>query len=161
MSLLFLVVAAVILCFGLVVFVGAPYLPTMNPQVALALEFLDLKPGQTLLELGCGDGKVVIAAAKQGVRVVGYELNPLLCALCWLRTRRYRSTVSIRWADFWRADWPKAEAVFGFILPKYMPKLEHKIVNEKRGPMKVVSFAFPIPKRHVVKSRDGVYLYQF
>jgi hypothetical protein len=161
MSLLLLVVVVVILCFGLVVFVGAPYLPTMRPQIALAFSFLDLKPGQTLIELGCGDGRVVLAAARQGIRVVGYELNPLLFLLCWLRTRRYRHLVSIRLGDFWRADWPRADAVFGFILPKYMAKLDKKITHDNRTSVKVVSFAFPIPGKMPVRQENGVYLYQY
>jgi hypothetical protein len=71
-----LVAASVVLvCFGLVLIVGAPYLPTLTPQVEAALDMLDLKPGQTMLELGCGDGKVLIAAAKRGWHCVGYELK--------------------------------------------------------------------------------------
>jgi 16S rRNA A1518/A1519 N6-dimethyltransferase RsmA/KsgA/DIM1 with predicted DNA glycosylase/AP lyase activity len=133
----------------------------MRPQIKLALEFLNLQPGQTLIELGCGDGRVLLAAAQQGVKVVGYELNPLLFIICWLRTRRYRRLVKVRLADFWRADWPPADAIFGFILPKYMPKLDKKIMQENRTPIKVVSFAFPIPGRKPVKQQDGVYLYKY
>ena len=45
-----------VISFGFVVFVGPPYLPTLDKQVRTALDLLDLKKGQTLLELGCGDG---------------------------------------------------------------------------------------------------------
>jgi hypothetical protein len=54
-----------IICFAGVLTVGAPYLPTLKQQVVTALELAQLKPGQSLLELGCGDGKVVLAAANQ------------------------------------------------------------------------------------------------
>jgi hypothetical protein len=150
-----------ILCFGFVVFVGAPYVPTMKPQVAAAFELLDLQPGQHLLELGCGDGMVLIAAAQRGIRATGYELNPLLFVLCLLRTFKYRRLVRVKLADFWQSDWPKADAVFGFILPKLMPKLDAKIVGQKRGPLKVVSFAFAIPGKKIVRQQAGVFLYEY
>jgi 16S rRNA A1518/A1519 N6-dimethyltransferase RsmA/KsgA/DIM1 with predicted DNA glycosylase/AP lyase activity len=135
--------------------------PTLTPQVGIVFQLLELRPGQQLIELGCGDGKLLIAAAKRGIKVTGYELNPLLFIICWLRTRRYRRLVSVRLADYWRADWPKADAVFGFILPKLMAKLDRKITGEHRGPLKVVSFAFEIPGRQPVTSRQGVHLYHY
>lgn len=75
---LVLAIAVLILCFGGVLLFGAPYLPTLTPQVQAALELCKLQSGDTLLELGCGDGKVLIAAAERGATVIGYELNPLL-----------------------------------------------------------------------------------
>ncbi|HSH18794.1 MAG TPA: class I SAM-dependent methyltransferase, partial [Candidatus Saccharimonadales bacterium] len=95
-------------CFGFVLLRGAPYLPTLRKQVDAALDLADLSPGDTLLELGCGDGKVMIAAAQRGLKVVGYELNPILACIAWLRTRRYGKQVQVVWGDFWTKDWPKA-----------------------------------------------------
>jgi SAM-dependent methyltransferase len=160
-NVIFILFFAVVLCFGFVVLFGAPYVPTMRRQVEAAFELLDLKPGQRLVELGCGDGRLLIAAAQRGIYATGYELNPLLAAICWLRTRRYRRFVSIKVADFWRADWPRADAVFGFILPKLMPKLDEKIVRENRGPLKVASFAFVIPGRKPARTQNGVFLYDY
>lgn len=94
-------------CFGGVVFFGAPYLPTLSPQVKAALDLAGLKKGDHLLELGCGDGKVVLAAARRGINVIGYELNPILAAVAWLRTWRYRKNVRIVWGDFWNKVWPR------------------------------------------------------
>jgi cyclopropane fatty-acyl-phospholipid synthase-like methyltransferase len=110
-----LIIAIIMLSFAGVLLFGAPYVPTLTPQVAAALELLDLQPGQTMLELGCGDGKVVIAAAKQGIRVIGYELNPILWLIAWSRTRRYRTLVSIRLGDYWVAHWPAYNGIFAFI----------------------------------------------
>ena len=77
MTIVLIVIAVVFICFAGVVAFGAPYLPTLRPQVETALELVNLMPGQTLLELGCGDGKVLVAAAQTGLHAVGYELNPL------------------------------------------------------------------------------------
>jgi len=158
---LVLLVGLVIVSFGTVVLVGAPYLPTLRPQVKAALELADLKPGQTLLELGCGDGRVVLAAARQGLKVVGYELNPVLALVAWLRTRRYRQQVRIIWGDYWHSAWPPAEAIFVFLLSKYMNKLDKKIVQYPHKPVNLVSFAFVIPDRKPAQRRAGVFLYQY
>src|SRR5690554_3061153 len=97
------------LVFGLVVFFGAPYLPTLKSQKETALDMLDLKPGQTLLELGSGDGRVARSAAKRGVKVVGYELNPFLVILSRIVTWKYRKKVKIIWGNYWRHKWPEAD----------------------------------------------------
>ncbi|MGH7191987.1 MAG: class I SAM-dependent methyltransferase [Candidatus Saccharimonadales bacterium] len=154
-------VIIVLLCFAAVTLFGAPYLPTLEPQMQAALELAGLKPGQTMLELGCGDGRVLIAAAKQGIDVVGYELNPLMAAVAWIRTRRYRRHVKVVWGDFWRAEWPPAEVVFTFLLTRYMRKLDREITRYPHRPVKLVSFAFKVPGRKPAAVKRGVYLYLY
>lgn len=156
-----IIILAVMACFAGVLLFGAPYLPTLTPQVKAALDLADLKPGQTILELGCGDGKVLIAAAQRGVNSVGYELNPMLALLCWLRTRRYRKNVIVIWGDFWKKPWPEAEAIFTFLLPKYMKKLDKKVIQFAHNPVKLVSFAFEVPDKKPAATKDGVFLYKY
>jgi SAM-dependent methyltransferase len=151
-------------CFGIVLLRGAPYLPTLTKQVETALDMVDLKPGQTLLELGCGDGKVLIAAAERGWNVVGYELNPMLAFVAWLRVRKYKGRVTVVWGDFWAKDWPPAEAIFVFLLDSFMEKLNTNIVqySGKTGKkIKLVSFAFQIPGKEPKATRDGLFLYEY
>jgi SAM-dependent methyltransferase len=154
-------IVAVLACFAGVLLVGAPYLPTLSPQVEAAIKLSGLKSADTLLELGCGDGKVVLAAARQGITVVGYELNPLLAALAWLRTRRYRHNVTIIWGDFWRKPWPEAEGIFVFLLPKYMKRLDTKVMQYKHKPVKLVSFAFKIPGKTTSAEQKGLFAYDY
>jgi SAM-dependent methyltransferase len=157
-----LIIALVfIVAFGGVLLFGAPYLPTLQPQLQVALKLTKLQQGQTLLELGCGDGKVLIAAARQGLNVVGYELNPFLALVAWLRTRRYRKQVKVIWGDFWRYDWPPADAIFVFLLPKYMKKLDGKIERYNHKPIKLVSFAFEIKGKKSQISKDGIFAYDY
>ena len=158
-----LVVIGIVLliCFAGVLLFGAPYLPTLGSQIDTALELADLQPGQTLLELGCGDGRVLIAAAKRDMHVIGYELNPLLAAIAWLRTRRYRSRVRVVWGNFWQRQWPEVDAAFTFLLPKYMDKLDARCKDYEHRRLKLVSFAFTIPGKKPSKQRNGVYLYDY
>ena len=155
-----LIIIVVLICFTGVLLVGAPYLPTLTPQVKTALELANLKEGQTLLELGCGDGKVLIAAAEQGINVIGIELNPLMALISWLRTRKYRNA-RIIWGNFWSRSLYDADAIFVFLLPKYMEKLNTKIVQSTGKPVKLVSFAFQIPSKKPAKIKDDIYLYKY
>lgn len=152
-------------CFGFVLLFGAPYLPTLTKQAETALDLAGLQPGQTLLELGCGDGKVLIAAAERGWTVVGYELNPILASIAWIRTRRYGRRVKVICGNFWSVRWPEADAIFVFLLDKYMNRLDKKIVQDiilpTGRPLKLVSFAFPIPDKQPADMRSGIYLYLY
>ena len=156
-----LLLVFLILCFGFVLIFGAPYLPTLTKQAELALDMIDLHAGQTLLELGCGDGKVVVAAARRGWKVVGYELNPLLVLVCLWRTRHYRKLVTIKWGNFWTQDWPATDGIFVFVMQRQMGKLHTKIAQLSNKPLKLVSFAFTIPSKKPIAQKDGVYLYQY
>lgn len=160
-SAIWLVCIAVILLFSFVVFFGAPFLPTLRKQVEPALDLLALKPGQMLLELGCGDGRVLAAAAERGIYSVGYELNPLLVVYARLKTWRYRRKVRIIWGNYWKARWPEADGIFVFLLNPYMDKLNKKVMQDCRKPVKLVSFAFEIPDRKPLKHKNGLYLYSY
>jgi hypothetical protein len=155
------ILVVLIICFGGVLLFGAPYLPTLKPQIEAALKMADLKPGDTLIELGSGDGRVMLAAAKQGINVVGYELNPILAAISWLRTLMYKKHTATIWGDFWQKDWPEHQAIFTFLLPKYMSKLDKKVMQSKHKPVKLVSFAFEIPGKQPAAQKDGVFLYVY
>ncbi len=155
-----LALALVVITFCFVVFFGAPYLPTLKPQVRAAFDLLSLPTGSHILELGAGDGRVALEALKRGYRVTAVELNPILCMIMFFVTLRYRRQIRIICADFWRLSWPDTDAIFVFLLDKYMPKLEAKIQTRYTS-VKLVSFAFKIPGKNITAEKAGVYLYDF
>ena len=149
-------------CFSFVLLYGAPYVPTLRPQIHAALELINLKPGETLLELGCGDGKVLIAAAQTGLHAVGYELNPVMALIAWARTRRFKGQVRVVWGSFWDQPWPaEATGIFTFLHPRFMKRLDKKITQSNLLDVKLVSFAFEIPDKKPLKYNGGVFLYQY
>ncbi|MFT4532515.1 MAG: hypothetical protein ACI9T8_000538 [Candidatus Saccharimonadales bacterium] len=156
--------ATCILLFGGVVAFGAPFLPVLNSRVDDALDLLNLKKGQRILELGSGDGRIMIAAAKRGIYSTGYELNPLLVLWSYLLTARHRKYVTIKWGNYWKADWPEADGVFVFLLKPYMEKLDKRMkteIKESGKSMSLVSFAFTIESKKVTKEDNGMFLYKY
>ncbi|MBX4199446.1 class I SAM-dependent methyltransferase [Candidatus Saccharibacteria bacterium] len=161
-ALLSIIVLLLFFIFSFVILFGAPYVPTLSSQRKNALDILDLKPGQTLYELGSGDGTLILEAAKRGYKVVGYELNPILVLLSRYRTRKFKSQVRIIWGNFWKADISKADAVFVFLLDHYMKKLDEKIKAEhKKGTLKLASHAFTISGKKPDKKLGAVYRYTY
>ncbi len=158
---LYLFGMSIILAFGLVVLVGPPYLPTLKEQTGIALTMLELLPGQTLLELGSGDGRVMLAAAARGYKVVGIELNPLLVLYSRAVTWRYRKQVRIIWGNYFTVRWPDADAIFVFALPRLMPRLDARVTAWHQRPLKLVSFAFAVPGKRVARQKKGVLLYEY
>lgn len=105
MEWLFLLGAALVLFFGLIVVFGAPYVPSQRHYVRRLFEHLQLGTADTVVDLGSGDGMVLRAASAYGARAVGYELNPFLWAfsrvLSWGNRR-----VQVRLANAWTAPFP-------------------------------------------------------
>lgn len=157
-TILFIIFGVLLACFAGVLLRGAPYLPTLRAQGNTALDLLNLRPGQTLLELGSGDGTVLKMAAERGIRAVGIELNPILVIVSKIRLRKYGDLVEVHWGDFWATDWPKYDGVFVFLLDKYMVRLdEHMLLHGG----KLVSIAFEVPGKEPAKKQNGVLLYEY
>lgn len=150
-----------IFAYSFVLLFGAPYFPSLKPHMKAALDLLDLKKGQIVYDLGCGDGRFLKAAARQGVKSVGYELNPFVFGYAWLTTRQYRKLVKVHLGNFWKADISNADAVFVFLLDKYMAQLDKKLVKEAQPGLKLASHTFRIPGKKIVRQKYGVFLYKY
>jgi SAM-dependent methyltransferase len=143
------------------IFFGAPYLPILAPERDKLLDLVDLKPGQTILDLGCGDGTLLLAAARRGIRGVGYEISPFWWLVATLRTRRYRKLVTIQLANYWQRDWPKADAIYIFLITRFMTKATTEFARRLDYPVMVASYGFALPEVPVVRLEGAIYLYKY
>jgi SAM-dependent methyltransferase len=160
-SIAIIFLTVVLLVFSFVILFGAPYLPTLQPQAQNALDLLDLKPGQTLLELGSGDGRVLRQAARRGIKGIGYELNPLLVLYSQISCFRYRKLITFKCRNYWQVKLPPCDGIYVFLLDKYMQKLDTKIIQEVDGPVKLVSYAFKVPGKKPSAKKSGLMLYNY
>lgn len=147
--------------FALGALLGAPYLPSWRRDTEDLLDIAQLQPGQKLLDLGSGDGRILLAAAARGISAVGYEINPLLYLYSRWRCWRYRRLIKIKLADFWREDWPSVEVIYVFLIKRYMTKLDRKLKQELQQSTKVVSYIYPIPGQTPTKTTRNAYLYNY
>jgi SAM-dependent methyltransferase len=157
----YLLAAGLLGGFGIAVFIGAPYVPILRRDYGPLLELAELMPGQTLIDLGSGDGRLLREVAKRGVYAIGYEINPVLylvsLVVCW----RYRKLVSIKLGDYWHVNLPAADIIYVFLLDKYMARLDRKLTSELSRPTRLVSFVFQVPDKTAVRSSRNTFIYDY
>lgn len=147
--------------FGLIVLTGAPYVPTRQKDLNEIFHRLKLKSGDIVLDMGSGDGRVLLAAAQQGYQAVGYELNIFLWLLSKLRLHKYHKLVQINLKSLWQADLSKANAVFIFTAQPFVKRLNKKFLKELKPDSYVISYGFELPDRKPTKKIGAALVYQF
>ena len=123
------------------------YWPTPPEVVAKMLELADPKPGEVLYDLGCGDGRIVVAAAKTyGVKAVGIDIDPRRVKQSNENVKKagVGSLVTIRRQDVFEIDLSEASVVTMYLLPNLNQRLRPQLAKLKPG-ARVVSHAFLIP----------------
>lgn len=162
---LLLLLGCIVGVFAVVLLKGAPYLPVRRKERQLALELLGLRPGDTVVDLGSGDGAFLLAAAKAGLVAYGYELNPILCLVSKVRCWKYRQQVHIYWGDFWKVDFPaETKGVYVFLLDRFMEQLGKKLEQQSQklgAPLTVVSYTFQIPGHKPHAQKGALFRYDF
>ena len=124
---------------------GALYVSTPRKRIEAAADALTMKTGQVMLDLGCGDGRVLRCFRKRfEVSAIGYERN----LLAYLKARLLcagRRGISVRFRDFRKADLSAADVVFCYLFPDVLPALSVKLGEELKPGAVVVSANFSIP----------------
>jgi hypothetical protein len=158
--------ALVIVAGGLLLwtlFRGAPYVPTKRGDIDTAFGMMNLKPGDTLVDLGSGDGIVLKAAAAKGYRAVGYEINPLLVLISRWRLRKYPDA-KVFFGDFRHAQLPSdTKAVYIFSAGAFVTSMRQYLgreVTRLGHPVVVVSYGFRLPDENLVENKGALMLYR-
>ena len=84
-GLLFVIILFLFLLFD--AFLDLPYVATQSRKIEIIMKFAQVKKGETIVDLGSGDGRLLFACAKKGARAIGYEINPLLIFLTLLHAK--------------------------------------------------------------------------
>lgn len=154
-----------LLMFGLVVFRGAPYVPSRKIYIQSALTKLyRLTNKDTLVDIGSGDGVVLRQAAKLGAKAVGYEINPILVFIARFISRK-NSLVSVRMSDFWLSHLPdEATVVYVFSVTRDMQKISKWMQNETNRlgrDVHLISYGSKLDNQKSIKNLEAYNLYIF
>lgn len=150
--------------FLLIVFRGAPYVPIHGRDLDRLFTLYKFTKNDILVDLGSGDGRVLAAAARRGIKTVGYELNPFLY---WYSKVKLRNApgVEIKLEDFWTSKLPENTAVvFVFLAGPFMSKLDRKLTKEAGRfghDILLVSYGMKIPGKAVEAQSGGLLMYRF
>ena len=124
---------------------GALYVSTTRARIAAFIDAVPMKKGQTMVDLGCGDGRVLREVGKNyKIRTIGFEIN----LLAYIKARVLSlglKQVEIRRQNFWSQNLAGADLVFCYLYPDVMQRLSAKLKAELRPGTLVVSCNFALP----------------
>lgn len=153
-------------CLGLiwlgVVFVGPPYVPTLNKDLETLFSHLHLGRYDHVVDLGAGDGRVLKKTVTQGARATGVEINPILSWIARFRLRGTRAKIVTR--NMWHYTFPHDTTyVFVFCASAFIPRLERYLEKQaRRGQtFRVISYGFTLVGREPEKVIGSFNIYAF
>lgn len=139
------------------------YVPTPRKVVEEMLRMAELKPDDVVYDLGCGDGRIVIAAAQlRGVKAVGYDIDPerVKEARANVRAAGVEHLVRIEQADVFTLDLTGATVITLYLLPQLNVRLMPQLARLRAG-ARILSHNFdmrgakPVEVRHVTVEPGG------
>lgn len=150
-------------------FSAAPWVPTLANQRRHLLDNLVIEPGQTVVDLGSGDGSMLFEIARRypNTSCTGYEISLFPLALAWTRKllycRAYKN-VHLHFGNLFKQDLHQFDVIFIFLLEKCYPKLVASLKGKVAPHAKVVIEAWPLPDIELTEmlKADGllpIYIY--
>lgn len=141
------------------------WVPMWTKDMDRVIELADIKSGKKFCDLGCGEGKMLIAASRQGAKAVGYEISLLVYLVAKLRVWFSGQKIDIKFKDFWNEDLSEMDIVFFFLIPRIFPKLKEKLERELKPGARVIVYVWPIDgwQAEKVSQRENgpaIYLYK-
>ena len=138
-----------------------PYVPTTEQAVQAMLKLADVKKTDFVYDLGCGDGRIVIAAARDfGARGVGIDINPVRISEAKENARKagVQGLVRFEENDLFQADIHEASVVTIFLLTDINLKLRPKLLRELKPGTRLVSNTFDMgdwrPDREAIVGQE-------
>ena len=121
-----------------------PYVPTAPELVERMLDLADVTAGDYLIDLGCGDGRIAIAAARRGARALGVDLDPARIdqAVAAASFASLGDRVRFRRQDLFRTAIYEASVITLYLLPSVNLRLRPRLLTELRPGARVVSHNF-------------------
>jgi predicted RNA methylase len=143
---------------------GAPWVPTPYRTIRKMLKMAKVKPGDVVYDLGSGDGRIIIEAARTfGAKSVGIEIDPF--RFLWTKARiffqGYSNRVVILMGNFFKVDISDADVVTIYLLQETNEKLISKFVNELRPGTRIVSNTFTLPGMYIIDHDEKLKIYVY
>ncbi|MBD3189792.1 MAG: SAM-dependent methyltransferase [Candidatus Heimdallarchaeota archaeon] len=138
---------------------GAPWRPTPRKKVQKMLAMADIKPGEVIYDLGCGDGRIVIMAARRyNIKAVGIEIDFLRYIWCKIiiALLGLRKKVRVIYGDLFDQNLSEADVVICYLTQSTNNRLEQKLIEELKPGARIVSNTFYFHELPMV-TKDNLY----
>lgn len=139
-----------------------PYVPSADDRLEVMMGFAAVKPGDKSLDLGAGDGRVVIAMAKAGAIARGIEIDESRFKLARdrLKMAGLGRRARVERGNFWDIDFGGYDIITVFGIRGIMPGLEKKFLSEAKSGCRMVCNYFYFPNLRPQKVKNFVLLYE-
>lgn len=140
---------------------GAIYVPSSLNKMPIMMEYASIKKGERVIDLGSGDGRLVIAAAQQGALATGVELHTDMIQLSRkkIATLHLQDMADIRKENMWKTNLSEYDVVFVYGITYIMDRMEKKLRKELKKGARVVSNNYQFPHWKPKKEKENVRLY--
>lgn len=163
---LVIIISGIIIGFSLLwsLIKGAPWFPTRMKKLRRMLTLAKIQPDEVVYDLGCGDGRfIVMAARKFKAKAVGIEINFLLFLWCQflITILGLRKKVKVIYGNLFKQDLGDADVVICYLLQNTNDRLEEKLVKELKSSARVVSNSFMFHGLPLadINTEEGIYVY--
>ena len=130
---------------------GVPWAKISKANIKIIFREINLPPNSLIYDLGCGDGRVLFAAERQGFRAIGYELSFYPYLKAWWNKLASGSRLTLKRKNFFKENLSPADAVFVFLVGKVMARVGDKLMSELKPGALVISYGFSLPGWENVK----------
>lgn len=163
-----LVVLGLFLFFAASIFIssfwGAPWIISSKNTIRKMLSIGDLAPGETVVDLGSGDGRILIVAATEfGAKGIGIEIDPLRCLISnlFIVRRGLTKKINIRWGNIFTADFSDVDLVTLYLTRETNQRLRDSSLDKLNPGTRVVSNGFTIPgwKATKIDNQNLIFMY--
>ncbi len=138
-----------------------PFVTTASDKMKTLEELVKLAPGENAVDLGSGDGRVILELAKWGFHVTGYEIRNELVERSKKRVaeRGYTKEITIIEKSFWDADLSQFDLIYIYGMGTIMGRIEEKFNTEARSGTVIITNIFRLPRLREKKEKNGFHLY--
>ena len=145
-----------------------PWVPTHKKIGQKMFELVELKPGEIVVDFGCGDGSLLLTAVKVfgASKGIGFEIHP---GIRWFGRMRalfggISSKIDLRGGNFFKAELPPADVVATYLFPETQARLEPLLKKYYPSGTRVVSRTFRYPTLPLIKESrvdgENIYFYK-
>jgi 16S rRNA A1518/A1519 N6-dimethyltransferase RsmA/KsgA/DIM1 with predicted DNA glycosylase/AP lyase activity len=144
-------------------FFGAPFVTTPSKIIKEIIKLANIKCNDVIVDMGSGDGRILIEAAKYCKKSIGYEINPYL--VLWSKiismVKKSSHKIDINWKNYMNADLTDASIVVLYSIRGFIPALERKLEKELSKGTLIISYKFKLTNfKFIKKTKSNIFIYK-